>query len=182
MKKTLKEYFSVIIAVVGVFFAVAVYFGTGGMENGLFADTGEALAGSDDRQILSNVPEGAVPTDMDIPLVKYAGGAWTVGTSADFRELFRFIFEDGRSISGKDAENYTMYFKDVTDMSGNSVCEKLQTKDIESMEEIPSAFVFDKETKHLYFHKSGKFMMYVRVYYSADTYVDYEFAVPVEVG
>ncbi len=182
MKSVVKRYFPVIIAALGVFFAVSVYFiGFRGTENGLFTDIGAVLNGSSEDIVITDTIEDVSFMSVEVPEIKYIGGSQTVGDTAFIREQFQFTYQDGTSINGNETE-YVIYLLDVEDKSGKSVMETYAPEDIEEMEYISSPFIYDEVNDVLYFYKSGVFMVHIRVYYDANTYVEYEFSVPVEVG
>lgn len=183
MKTPIKNLFPILLAGLGIIFASMVYFvGLKGTEHGIFTDAGSALAETTEQEITSGVLAENPVSETEIPAVKYTGGVRTVGEAVDFRELFQFTYTDGKVVSGTDETYVVMYLKGIADTTGKSVCSFLETEDIEAMEEISSPFVFDQEENILYFQKSGIFKMLIKVYYDANTYVEYEFSIPIEVG
>jgi len=181
MKIVIKKYFPVIIAALGVFFAITVYFfGLQGTENGIFAEIGTVLTGASEEKIVSDIIKDDSFVSIEVPDIKYCGGTIEIGDVAGIKELFQFTYADGSIVNGKDTE-YVIYLLDVEDTSGKSVMEIFTPEDIEAMEEITSPFIYDEENDLLHFHKSGSFKVLLRVYYDANTYMEYEFYIPVEV-
>lgn len=97
-------------------------------------------------------------------------------------DMFEVEYEDGTRIPLSEDDNTSIYLVDVRDSANNILVEKLTTEDIEVLEEIPAAFVYDKEQHILYFHQSGTFQVFIRVYTGSSQGVLYEFTIPVEVG
>lgn len=183
MKTPIKHLFPIVMAAMGLFFAAVVLFkGLLGTDKGIYTDIGTGLTEATEMELINSVSDRNQESEIEIPAIKYIGGARTVGEEINFKKLFQFTYEDGMVISGTDEAYITMYLNDIKDASGNSVCEKFSTADIDAMEEIPSAFILDQEQNILYFHKSGIFKVLIKVYYDATTDVLYEFTMPVEVG
>lgn len=183
MKEAIKQYFPIILATIGVFFAIVVYFiGILGTERGIFTDVGSGFEDVSSTEITNNTIVQWEEMDENLPAVKYVGAVRKVGEAVRIQELFQFEYESGEIISGTNQEKFTIYLSDIEDASGNSVCEKLSSSDIEALEEIPVAFVLDKEQDILYFHKSGTFKVFIKVYYAGGDDILYEFMIPVEAG
>ena len=183
MKMAVKQLFPILLVGLGIFFAASVYFdGLLGTENGIYTDAGMIMEKNTETDFIGEVLSDNAELQIEIPSIKYIGGTRKVGESVNFKEMFQFIYQDGNMVQGTDTTYVTIYLSDVEDASGNSVCEKLSTEEIEAMEEISTAFVVDKEQDILYFHKSGSFKVLLKVYYSANIYMEYEFFIPVEVG
>lgn len=142
--------------------------------------------------ILENVKEKDVKSeghvllkemsDVTIPNVKYIGGTKHVGDSMAFKEMFEVGLCGDNYKSGAEEDGFYIYFEDMQDRNGNSVVTYLDSKDIEILEEIPTAFILDREQEILYFHKSGIFIMYVKIYTTDGNSTTYECIVPVEVS
>lgn len=182
MKMPIKNFFPILIAALGLFFAVFVYFtGILGSGHGIYTDIGSVMTESTEEDVTSDVLNPESAANVEVPAIKYIGKARTVGEAIDFRELFQFTYQSGQTVNGTDESHVTMYLLDIKDRAGNSVCEKLSAEDIEAMEEITSPFLYDQESKTLYFHKSGSYTVTIKVYYDGNTYVEYEFVMPVEV-
>ncbi len=181
MKEQVKKFFPILIAALGVVFAVAVYFtGTVGTGNGLYSELGAAITGITGDRVISNVQAAESTVPVEVPGIKYNAGAKTVGDAAGIRELFLFSYSDGRMVSGADEESIVIYLMDIEDSTQGSVLEKYTTEEIGAMEEVSAPFIYDVQKNILYFHKRGSFKMKIKVYYDANTSVEYEFLFPVE--
>jgi len=120
--------------------------------------------------------------NVPIPSVKYIGGTKMIGDSILFKEMFQVSLEGNNYKLGTQEDGFYIYFEDIQDKNGNSVVTYLNLEDIEILEEIPTAFIFDKEQGVLYFHKSGIFVMYVKIYTIDGNSTIYECIIPVEVS
>mgnify|MGYP003301527749 FL=1 len=58
----------------------------------------------------------------------------------------------------------------------------MSTDDLANMEELPSAFVYDKELDMLYVFGSGTYTVSVKIYFDVGGMETYEFKLPVELG
>lgn len=120
--------------------------------------------------------------DMIVPSVKYIGGTKIVGDSILFKEMVEVSLGENNYKLGIEEDGFYIYFEDIRDKNQNSVVTYLKTEDIELLEEIPTAVIFDKEQGILYFHKSGVFYMYIKIYTEDGNSTVYECIIPVEVG
>lgn len=178
MKIPIKYLFPILMAAIGIFFAVMLFFGT---EHGIYTDIGNGLTGMAGNTTVSRVNRD-ISGNIEIPSTKYVGGVRHTGDVVSVQELFQFIYKDGTVVFGTDGSRVTIYLKDIKDDSGKSMCSRMKTNEIEAEEEISAAFTFDTEQDILYIHKSGIYQMLVKVYFDAHTSILYEFSIPVEVG
>ena len=111
-------------------------------------------------------------TQYEEPVPHYIAGAQKMGTSIHFKDMF----------SMNNAENYAMYLMDIRGASGNSVLEKMTTDEMVNLQEIPAAFIYDTNEDILYFHGSGVYTVYVKVYDKNGIQTIFEFKLPVERG
>lgn len=186
MNKTiLKQIILLLIVFSCVIFALYIYYSASiNGKEGLFKGTGAYVEAIMDTEMENdNDIECTEDTEEenDVPLLNYMYGTQTVGTSVKFKSLFTVTTKNGEK-PGDVEDDFTLYLSDITDVSDNSVVEVLSTEMIENLEEIPAAFIYDKEQDILYFHKSGAFKVYVNVYNEKGYKTAYEFMIPVEVG
>lgn len=182
MKNLINENFLIILAAIGLIFLVTVYFVGLGNEGGIFTSLGSGVESTTQESYITDIApelEGAVTTE--IPTIHYSGGARTVGDVIELKNLFDVEYEDGTTVKLSEATNLKVVLKDVRDKEDNLVVTKLSTEDIEALEEIPTAFIFDKEQNLLYFHKSGIFTVYIKIYSGTGNGILYQFSIPVEV-
>lgn len=183
MKNVIVQIFIMVFTI--LFFVFGIYYlydGKIGEENGFFAGIGSVISGTTESPIVSDGINALQNTsNVTAPVVKYTGGARQVGTEVAFKELFEIAL-DGQTFIPATAENgFAVYFYDITDLEGTSVVEMLTTEDIDSLEEVPVAFLFDKELQVLHFCKSGTFCILVRIYTDQGAQYLYECVLPVEV-
>lgn len=120
--------------------------------------------------------------EEEVPNVRYIGGTRNVGDLVHFKELIEVCLSGGNYQLGTVEEGFYVYFEDIRDNYGNSIVTYLDTEEIEALEEIPTAFIFDKKREELHFHKSGTFLMYINVYTENRSCTTYECKLPVEIN
>ena len=116
------------------------------------------------------------------PKVKYVGGTKNVGDVVAFKELIEVCLIEDFYQLGIEEDGFYIYFQDIFDKSGYSVVTYLNEDEIDALEEIPTAFIFDKERQSLFFYKSGIFVMSIKIYTDDGISSTYEFSIPVEVS
>lgn len=183
MKGVIRDIFLVILAAIGLLFLVMVYFVGLEGEGGIFTTLGSSVGNTTaETNIVDMADQIEIVNTMEIPTVHYIGGTRKVGDVTALKALFKAEYEDGTIVKLSEATNLKVVLKDVRDKEDNLVVIKLSTEDIEALEDIPTAFVYDKEQDILYFHKSGIFTVYIRLYSETGSGVLYQFSIPVEVG
>lgn len=181
MKNIVKILFAFVITGIAVIFAIGYMFdGSIAGGNGLFQGIGNILSVSTSNRT-NTLPE--LQENMTIkaaPEVVYIGAARQVGESVQFKSMFTVKTENGEK-NGTVEDDFAIYLSDIRSRADVSVIEFLTTEQIEALEEIPSAFIYDEETDTLYCFKSGVYTVYIKVYGSNGTQEEYEFLLPVEV-
>ena len=142
----------------------------------IFEDVEEGTGKSNSHLLLKDVIE------EETPKVKYIGGTRNVGELIHFKELIAVCLSGENYQVGTVEEGFYVYFEDIRDNYGNSIVTYLDTEEIEALEEIPTAFIFDKKREELHFHKSGTFLMYINVYTETGSCITYECKLPVEIN
>ena len=183
IKDIAKQFYPLLIMLACVLFVVGVYFSAdmfGG--TGVFEGTGEVFEPMLVSDELKNDGLSYVGSTSSgyTPVVKYISVAHAVGESVTFKDMFTVRKEDGTTVSGSTEDGFAIYLIDIKSLSGNSMLEVLSTEEIAGLEEIPAAFIYDKELDTLYFHGSGTYMVYVKVYGPDGGQTTYEFKLPVE--
>lgn len=181
MKRVIVIILTFVIAGIGVIFSIHYLFhGNIAGGEGLFEGTGKILSATVE-------PENTViPTltnssnNATVPLVEYKGQTQTMGSSATFKSLFEVTTETGTK-NGNVEDDFTIYLSDIRTTNDVSVIEFHTTEEIEAIEEIPAAFLYDIQTDTLYFCKSGVYTVLLKIYGSNGTQAEYEFSLPVEV-
>ena len=177
IKDSIRQFYSLLVLLSFVSFVLWIYFSTGvDGEKSVFQKAGSMYSSMLKTQVIQNnglsFMEGTI--SEDIPTVSYTGGVQKVGGQAVFRDLFA---ANSNAING---EEIALYLTDIKGVYGDSVLEKLDTNEIENLQEIPAAFIYDTDKDVLYFHCSGTYTIYLKVYASNGSQVTYEFCLPVE--
>ncbi len=182
MKEIIKNYVILVLEAFFVVFCVGyIWTGQIGAGKGLAGGIGDVLEDvekqdlrSETHLLLNDV------VNAKIPVVKYVGGTKQVGEFVAFKEMVEVCLFGESFTNGAEEKGFYIYFGDIQDEKGNSVVVSLKTEEIEALEEIPAAFIFDREKGILYFHKSGIFMMHLMIYTEDEIGTDYECMLPVE--
>lgn len=183
MKEVLKENIFVILEVIGLIFLMIVYFVGLNQEGDIFASLGSGVGPIMQESYIVDLSSDIEDTvARDIPTLYYNGGTRSVGESVYLKELFDVLYEDGTIVPLNEVDTLEITLKDIRDTENNLVLEKLSTEDIEALEEIPAAFIYDNEQFLLYLHKSGVFTVYINIYSGTGNGALYQFSIPVEVG
>lgn len=183
IKDIVKQFYPILIVASFVLFVVWIYFSaTIYGESGIFKGAGTVYKPMLETDELKN--EGLTYISgqgaQDVPVVKYNSGAQTVGTSTSFKEMLTVIKADGTTATGSAENGFAIYLMDIKTVAGNSAMEILPTEEIEGLEEIPADFIYDKDQDILYFHGSGIYTVYVKIYGESGGQAVYEFQLPVE--
>lgn len=183
-KNVIRDVFIIIIVVIGVIFSITTIFGgLKGKDDSIFSAIGEKVGTIKQEPHISEIAtELEEISEAEMPTIYYVGGSRTVGDAVSIEDMFEVQYENTSRMPLSEAENTFIFFVDVRDTSGNILVEKLTTEDIEKLEEIPSAFIYDKDQHILHFHQSGTFIVSIRVYSGTSSGMLYEFEIPVEVG
>ena len=162
---------------IGILFLSKTEFGMG-----IFGKTGTTFSPlvKDDELVNEGADHLTGAVNGYIPSVHYNEGALQIGDCVKFKSLLTVILEDGSSVSGGSENGFAIYLIDVKAEAGNSVLEKISTEELVSMEEIPSAFVYDETLDLLYIFGSGTYTLQVKIYSDSGGMDMYEFQLPVE--
>lgn len=174
MKKVLSYVFSVLAIVPIVIFSIGFLF------NDNFNRYGELL------DVVDSTEKTGVEIDLNeeignanAPTLEYMQGPQEVGNCFVFKSVLQVTTETGIK-NGTVEDDFAIYLSDIKSGAGTSVVEFLSKEQIESLEEIPAAFLYDQENDMLYCYKSGAYKVIIKVYGSNGTQVEYEFILPVE--
>lgn len=182
MKKVIKNYFAVAISALFAIFCMNYIFSSA-MGDELRTQIGSIFRNIEKEDIKSQshllLEEMLTAT---APKVKYVGGTKNVGDVVAFKELIEVCLIEDFYQLGIEEDGFYIYFQDIFDKSGYSVVTYLNEDEIDALEEIPTAFIFDKERQSLFFYKSGIFVMSIKIYTDDGISSTYEFSVPVEVS
>ena len=168
---------SCIAFVLRIFFSADVFGGEGVLESG-----GKIYAPMLHSDELKNDGLGYVSSAQSgyVPVAKYVGGAQCVGGQASFKNMFSVRKENGSFVGGSTEDEFALYLIDIQTESGNSVLAYLTADEIANMDEVPAAFIYDRENDELHFHGSGTYVVYVKIYGKSGGQTTYEFKLPVE--
>lgn len=166
-----------VLLVIGIFFLSKTEYGMG-----IYGNTGTTFSPlvKDDELVNEGADHLTGAVNGYIPSVHYNEGALQIGDCVKFKSLLTVILEDGTITSGSTEYGFAIYLTDIRTNAGNSVLEKMSTDELANMEEIPSAFVYDKDLDMLYIFGSGTYTVLVKIYTDAGAMETYEFQLPVE--
>ena len=168
-----------VLLVFGVFFFAETDYGIG-----IWGKTGTTFAPLIGNDLLANEGAGHLEGHADgyIPELSYSQGSLRVGDEVKFKQLLSAKLENGIMVNGAIESGFAIYLQDIQTKNRNSVLEKMSTDELENMEEIPSAFVYDKEMDMLYVFASGTYTVMVKIYSEDGAMKNYEFQLPVEIS
>lgn len=183
MKETIKHYFPLILTMLCAVFAIHILFrGFTNSSHGIFTDIGGYFSNYVQKDNLISIAEQIeAQAKTPLPTPKYIGKTLTVGEANSFDDLFALEQSDGSLVSISDLPTAALYLVDVKYSTGTSALTKFSSTDVENLEEIPSAAVYDTEKHLLYFHSSGIYTLYIRLYYDYRPGILFQCQVPVEV-
>ena len=165
MKEPIKHYFPLIMTALCLLYAISILFQS-------ITEIGEIFENFSQKDNKSHVASTlATQLEAEFPTPLYVGNSLTVGKGYLFEALFELDFS-----------NATLYLVDVKSANENSILTKLSPSDIESLEQLPSTAIYDTEQHLLYFHNSGIYTLFIRMYYNHRPGILFECQVPVEVG
>ena len=174
MKETIKLYFPLALTALCAVFAISILFA----KHSSLQEMLSKLTSPDYSSTVAN--ELYQLTSGPLPTLKYTATTLTVGDANHFKELFSRVFSDGNETPFHTYQNAALYLVDVKNSSGTSILTKLSTPEIDALESLPSAAIYDTEKQLLYFHKSGSYTLYIRFYFEDRSGILYECQIPVE--
>lgn len=182
IKDMIKQFYSLLILLSCMWFVLWIFF-SGGIYvgDGIFELSGRVYESLLKLDELKNDGLNYVGTFAieELLIVEYTLGPQNVGGSVAFKDMFKVKNKNGSVISGS-IEEFALYLLDIRNEAGNSVLEVLTTEEIETLEEIPAAFIYDRTEDILYFHSSGIYMVSIKIYGMNGEQKIYEFRLPVE--
>ena len=166
-----------VLLVIGVFFFSETEYGMG-----LFGKTGTTFAplAKDDEQKNQGKNHLQGYVNDYVPVIHYNEGALQLGDVVEFKSLLSVTLEDGSVTSGTMENGFAIYLADIRTNTGNSVLECMSTDELANMEEIPAAFIYDKDIDTLYIFANGTYTVLVKIYTNSGAMETYEFQLPVE--
>lgn len=183
IKSIVNQFYPLLIMLACVSFVIYVFFSVefnGG--EGVFEATGNIYApmiGTDEvKNDGLDYVSGSVTGG--VPVVKYISGAKQAGTNFVFKDVLEVHKAGGSIVSATTEDDFAIYLADIKTQSGESVLQFLSKEEIENLEEIPAAFIYDKETDLLYLYSSGIYTVEVKIYGNNGGQEVYEFKLPVE--
>lgn len=184
MKNLIKHYFPLILTVLCAFFAIGIFFHRfTNSPYDIFTSIGSSFSDVKQKDNLSTVvqKEEAQPK-APLPSILYTGGTLTVGNVFPFQELFTLLFSDGTTTSPSAITTAALYLNDIQTLDGVSVLTQFSSHEIETFEELPSAVVYDKEKKVLYFYQTGTYKLSLHFFPDGEDGIFFECMIPVEVN
>ncbi|MEE1079137.1 MAG: hypothetical protein UIC64_08850 [Agathobacter sp.] len=182
MKDVLKKIFLVVLSVIVIIFVIIAVWGDNKKGTHGFRDMGVVVnASTETSMTVDGLDYLCEESRIEVPSIKYIGGARQVGDTIDFRELLSVQYSDGTTFSGTQEGDFYLYLEDITDADGNRKVIFLTSEDSESLEEIPAPIVYEKDTRKICFYESGTYHVFIRIYGKSGGYSTYEFKLPVEI-
>lgn len=174
MKDVIKHFFPLTLTILCAIFAIHIFLYSFTDIGNIFSDVTQQHLSSSVIEQINAKPESPIPTP------KYIGKTLHVGTPTAFDDLFVLELADHTITTVEDLPNTALYLVDVTSSNGVSLLTELSSSDIDNMEEIPSAVIYDKENRLLYFYRSGVYTLHIRLYFNHQSGVLFECQIPVE--
>lgn len=174
MKETIKHYFPLLLTALCAVFSISFLFSS-------FSDVGYSFSNITQKDYVTSVAKQAeAQLNAPFPTPKYIGNTLNVGDAYSFENLFLLEFSDGTTTKIKEQSGTSLYLVDIKLHNDDSVLTELSSADIDHLEMIPSAVIYDTENHLLYFHNHGIYKFYIRLYYNHRPGVLFECLVPVE--
>ena len=119
---------------------------------GIFGKTGTTFASliGDDALVNDGADHLQGSVNDVVPSVHYDGGALQLGDWVEFKTMLTVELENGFRVNGSTENGFALYLLDIRTTAGNSMLEFMSTDDLANMEDLPSAFVYDKELDMLF--------------------------------
>ena len=182
MQELIKHYFPLILTASSAICAIFLFFhGFGNSSQGIFSYIGHSVQIPEQKAIYSTVAQ-QTSTQSPAPIPIYEAGTLTVGNIYNFDCFFKIKLSNGDLLPITEAPHTALYLIDVIYPNGSSALSFLSSEDINSLEEIPSPAIYDKENHQLSFHKSGVYTLITRLHYAHRPGILFECPIPVEVG
>lgn len=173
MKPFIKQYFPLILTVLGACFAIQIFFhGLGRLPSNIFTYMGASFSDFNQKDNLSTVAQKMeARPNVPLPSIIYSGKTLTIGKAIYFPDLFPLS-----------ETNAALYLDDIRNQNGISVLTSLSSSEIETLEELPSGVIYDKEQQLLYFYDSGIYQVSLRLFLEGNDGILLECNIPVEVN
>ena len=183
MKNVLKYYFPLLLTVLCVFFILQILFwNISEPSANMFTSIGERLGNikQTDNTTMVAKKEGAKP-QTPLPSITYSGGTLTSGTAVSFPKLFTLTYADGSTASPAASTTAAVYLSDIRNTEQTPVLTRLSSKEIQTLEELPSAVVYDTDRQLLYFYQNGIYSLSLQFFVDGEDGVYFACQIPVEV-
>ena len=174
MTETIKHYFPLVLTILCALYAVYIIFHS----IGILGDILKEVTQKNNKTLVAQ----ALATELDLPIPTpvYVGNSLSTEEGYNFHNLFKLKLANGTIISLDSDSDIALYLIDVKSRNNTSVLTKLSTEEIESLYQLPSSVVYDKEQHLLYFHNNGTYTLFIRLYYNHRPGILFECQVPVE--
>ena len=165
-----------VVFVIGVFFCVFVY-----EKNNVFEGVGILYKPMLKEEVVSDgISYMNAYVSKFVPTIKYDGGVQLQGSFIPLKRQFEVLKEDGSVVRGDIEDEFSIYLLDIKNQRGDSVLAQMTTEEIADIEEIPTAFIYEKEQDRLYCFETGIYIVTIKVYGANGSQDIYEFQFPVE--
>ena len=182
MKTSIKHFFPLVLTVLCSFIGIMILFhGFQNHAHGIYFDIGTAFSDIKQNNHSTLVTDEFIQSEKeDLPTLLYVGNSLTIGEEYALSNLFLLQNASGTISTLDKLNNTALYLIDIKGETQNSVLTILSTSDLEQLEELPSKAIYNPETQFLYFHQSGIYTLYVRLYFDSRPGVLYQCKIPVE--
>lgn len=183
IKDIIKQFYPLLIMFSCLFFVIYIFFSAGeDSAAGVFENAGAAYHSMLEDDDLKNEGLSYIGDASDgyVPLIKYHSKAKEVGDCVNFKSLFLVQKKDGSFVNGALEDDFAIYLLDIKNEAGNSVLMRMSSEELEGLEEIPAAFIYDEEQAFLHMFESGNYIVYLKIYGHSGGFQMYEFKLPVE--
>lgn len=180
MNESLKHFFPLILTILCTLFGITILF-KGFHTYGLFYDIGSSFSSMEQNSSSTTIADQLDSLENNaIPSLVYIGNTLTIGDANSLSDLFVLKTVTEELSSFQNLSNAALYLVDIKSPRGFSILTKLSSTEINELEELPSAAIYDRDNSLLYFHQSGIYTLYLRLYYNHQPGILYECRIPVE--
>ena len=175
MKESIKHFFPLILTILCTLSGIYLLLYS-------FSNIGNAFSNLSQKHPSTSIAEKlASQQNTSFPNLIYVGKTLTVGKPNLLSDLFSIKTSADTSSARSTHTDTKLYLVDAKSAKGTSLLTTLSSSEIENMEEIPSAVIYDPNEQLVYFYKSGIYTLSLRLYYGPHAGVLFECQIPVEV-
>lgn len=184
LKDMIRQCYPLLVLCSCVLFVVHMFFGANlGNGKGIFERMGTLYTGILEEPPLEYGGLKHLETSNGgcLKSIHYNEGTRKVNDCIKFRSLFQVELQKDFQADMEQEYQVAIYLEDIKNLGESSVLERLTAEEIDRLEEIPAAFIYEEESDLLYFFRSGVFLVQIKVYGIDGSMERYEFYLPVDV-